>query len=205
MKVAAMTATIYNPFDESHSGELLEGKLHEQFLWGGAGNGLRPRSVPRQSLTRQIFHKIMKSGCKTEESKLRTAERLVNLIATFCIMSWRIFWITMINRSAPGAAAEIALTKLEVTILDHLVKDKDSQKPGPKTLASYLTKVARLGGYLARKRDPPPGNMVMWRGLARLTGAIGAKSRYQKQISAWAQKAANHEHRVGTSICLCAP
>ena len=25
-----------------------------------------------------------------------------------------------------------------------------------------------LGGYLARARDPPPGNMVMWRGLTRL-------------------------------------
>lgn len=38
----------------------------------------------------ETFHKIMKSGCKAEESKLRTAERLVNLIATFCIMSWRL-------------------------------------------------------------------------------------------------------------------
>jgi len=39
----------------------------------------------------EVFHKILKSGCKAEESKLRTAERLVNLIATFCILSWRIF------------------------------------------------------------------------------------------------------------------
>jgi hypothetical protein len=43
VKVAVMTAPTHNPFDESHSGELLEGKLHEQFLgcvWGGgAGNG----------------------------------------------------------------------------------------------------------------------------------------------------------------------
>jgi hypothetical protein len=26
----------------------------------------------------------------------------------------------------------------------------------------------KLGGYLARKSDPPPGNIVMWRGLTRL-------------------------------------
>jgi hypothetical protein len=25
----------------------------------------------------EVFHKIMKSGCKAEESKLRTAERLI--------------------------------------------------------------------------------------------------------------------------------
>ena len=32
-----------------------------------------------------------------------------------------------------------------------------------------LPKIARLGGYRARTSDPPPGNMVMWRGLSRLT------------------------------------
>jgi hypothetical protein len=33
----------------------------------------------------------------------------------------------------------------------------------------YLLAVAKLGGYLARTKDPPPGNMVVWRGLTRLT------------------------------------
>src|SRR5207253_7123426 len=51
----------------------------------------------------ELFHKILKSGCKAEESKLRTAERLVNLISIFCIVSWRIFWMTMLNRTAPNA------------------------------------------------------------------------------------------------------
>src|SRR5258708_35896864 len=37
----------------------------------------------------EIFHKILKSGCKAEESRLRTAQRLTNLIAVFCILSWR--------------------------------------------------------------------------------------------------------------------
>jgi hypothetical protein len=39
----------------------------------------------------------------------------------------------------------------------------------PGTPISYLTKLARLGGYLARASDPPPGNTVVWRGLIRLT------------------------------------
>ena len=117
----------------------------------------------------EVFHKIMKSGCKAEDSKLRTAERLVNLIATFCIMSWRIFWMTMLNRSTAGASPKLALTPLEIELLDRLVKDKATRKSQRKTLPDYLTKIAQLGGYLARASDPPPGNMVMWRGLARLT------------------------------------
>ena len=44
-----------------------------------------------------------------------------------------------------------------------------SAGPPGNSLSLYLTKLARLGGYLARAKDPPPGNIVMWRGLSRLT------------------------------------
>jgi len=117
----------------------------------------------------EVFHKILKSGCRAEEARLRTAERLVKLIAVFCILSWRVFWMTMINRSAPHAIPSLALTTREIGLLDQLVPDKAQARIGTRTLASYLIKVARLGGYLARARDPPPGTMVMWRGLSRLT------------------------------------
>jgi hypothetical protein len=30
-----------------------------------------------------------------------------------------------------------------------------------KALGQYLTKIAQLGGYLARSTDPPPGNTIM--------------------------------------------
>jgi hypothetical protein len=116
----------------------------------------------------EVFHKILKSGCKAEASKLRTAERLVNLISIFCIVSWRIFWMTMLSRIAPNAPPNLALTKTEMRLLDHLVPDKPDQ-PGRKSVSRYIIKVARLGGYLARANDPPPGNVVMWRGLSRLT------------------------------------
>jgi hypothetical protein len=117
----------------------------------------------------EVFHKILKSGCKAEESKLRTAQRLANLISVFCILSWRVFWMTMLNRSAPDAPPNLALTDVEIALLDHLVKDKGQRSFRRKSLSHYLTKIARLGGYLARANDPPPGNMVMWRGLSRLT------------------------------------
>jgi hypothetical protein len=54
--------------------------------------------------------------------------------------------------------------------------DKGQAQTSARTLSSCLTKIARLGGFLARTRDPPPGTMVMWRGLSRLTDiALGAK------------------------------
>lgn len=117
----------------------------------------------------EVFHKVLKSGCKAEDSKLRTAERLVNLIAVFCIVSWRVFWMTMLNRSSPNALPQTALTDPELRLLDHLVKDRGGDRPRRSTLSHYVVKIARLGGYLARANDPPPGNTVIWRGLSRLT------------------------------------
>jgi hypothetical protein len=117
----------------------------------------------------ETFHKILKSGGKAEAARLRAAERIVNLIAVFCILSWRIFWMTMMNRVAPTASPTVALTTIEMRVLDLLIHDKTASRRRKATLASYLTKIARLGGYLARAKDPPPGNAVMWRGLSRLT------------------------------------
>src|SRR3954469_3670634 len=115
----------------------------------------------------ELFHKILKSGCRAEEARLRTAERLVNLLALFCILSWRLFWLTMVNRAAPDASPRLALTEGEVCLLDRMAGRPSSRSPPP-TLSGYLTQIARLGGYLARASDPPPGNTVMWRGWSRL-------------------------------------
>lgn len=141
-----------------------------------------PVSTPLQAIEKlewyasrwkiETFHKIVKSGCKAEESKLRTADRLVNLIAVFCILSWRIFWMTMINPSTCNAPTSIAFTETECQLLDHLVPDRAKARTAKKTLSAYIIKVARLGGYLARSSDPPPGNIVMWRGLSRLTDIV---------------------------------
>jgi len=116
------------------------------------------------------FHKILKSGCQAEQSKLRTAERLVNLLAMFCILSWRIFWLTMLNRMTQSAKPTLAFTHLEIDLLNRLAADRQSNagRRSP-TIQSCLRQLARLGGYLDRARDPPPGNTVIWRGKSRLS------------------------------------
>jgi len=80
----------------------------------------------------------------------------VKLLAVLCILAWRVFWLTMLNRVAPHAAPELVFTPEEVRVLDHLGKDKDPYPAEPR-LATYVQQLARLGGYLARARDGPPG------------------------------------------------
>lgn len=124
----------------------------------------------------ETFHKVLKSGCQAEASKLRTAERLANLMAVFCILSWRVLWLTMLARAEPHASPSIAFTENEVALLDLLISDTGNRQAKQGTLSFYLIKLARLGGYLARAGDPPPGTIVIWRGLSRLIDIeIGAE------------------------------
>ena len=81
----------------------------------------------------------------------------------------------MLNWAEPDLEPNLVLSELETSILDRLVPDPARDPPAAKRLSLYLTKIARLGAYLARlgaylarAKDPPPGNIVMWRGLSRL-------------------------------------
>ena len=110
----------------------------------------------------EVFHKILKSGCKAETARLRTAERLVKLIAVFCILSWRVFWMTMINRSAPNAPPALALTELETALLDQLVPEKREDPPCNKTLSIYVTAQVGDGGAVSRPRRAGAGGVSGW-------------------------------------------
>lgn len=119
----------------------------------------------------ETFHKVLKSGCRIEESGLRTKERLTRLISACCVVSWRVYWVTIIRRSNTPLPPEAALTPTEIKVLDHLKTNAEAPGEEP-TLDTYILKIAKLGGYLARKGDPPPGPVVIWRGFRRLNPMV---------------------------------
>jgi hypothetical protein len=59
-------------------------------------------------------------------------------------------------------------------LLDRLVSDAGNRRCKPSTLSFYLTKLARLGGYLARDGDPPPGSVVVWQPISEIGAELGA-------------------------------
>jgi hypothetical protein len=116
----------------------------------------------------EVFHKVMKSGCRAEQVRLQTAERLVKFLALIAVVSWRIFFVTMSARAKPDAPPDTVLTVAEIKALDRIDATRSRPRLQRRALADYLLQIAMLGGYLARNRDPPPGNMVVWRGITRL-------------------------------------
>jgi hypothetical protein len=97
----------------------------------------------------EVFHKILKSGCRDEEAKLRTAQRLTNLLPVFSILRWPVFWMTMLNCSASDARSDLAL-EVESISLDHLVRDRDQN---PRRNPIPLSDQNRLAWGLSRPRQ----------------------------------------------------
>jgi len=101
---------------------------------------------------------------------LATADRLANCIALCCIVAWRVSWLTMLSRSTQGASPATVLTEDERGLLERATPER--KRDDPRDLDFYVRAIARLGGYLDRAADPPPGTTVIWRGFSRLADLI---------------------------------
>lgn len=78
--------------------------------------------------------------------------------------------MTMLRRAEPTGAPTAVFTQTELALLDSTTVRTPSGRT--RDLNFYLTAVAKLGGYLARKQDAPPATTVLWRGFSRLTDIV---------------------------------
>ena len=122
----------------------------------------------------ETWHKILKSGLRVEDCRLATSQRLIRYLAVMSIVAWRIFWVTLISRVAPNASCYVFLNDIEWKILYRkFQKGKKVPKNEP-TVNQCVHWIARLGGFLARKKDGEPGIIYMWRGLKYFAAMVEA-------------------------------
>lgn len=77
--------------------------------------------------------------------------------------------MTLVQRVEPEADIGAVFSESEIKALNALVPTHWKNKVSiPKTVHEGVILVARLGGYLARNHDRPPGSQVIWRGMRRL-------------------------------------
>ena len=116
----------------------------------------------------EVFHRILKSGCKIEDRQLGTADRIEACLAIDLVIAWRIQWLTVQGRETPDIPCEGLLTAEEWKPLYAFIHRRPPPKKPP-TLRDAIRMIARLGGHLGRKSDGEPGPMVLWRGLIELS------------------------------------
>ena len=78
----------------------------------------------------------------------------------------------MFNRTSPAEGSELVFTETEMRVLDAKISNTGKIRDMPRSVERYVIMLARLGGYIGRRNDRPPGNEVIWRGMVRLTDIV---------------------------------
>ncbi|MFM0213923.1 IS4 family transposase [Paraburkholderia sediminicola] len=115
--------------------------------------------------TIESWHRVLKSGCRIEARQFGNLERFVRATALFAVISWRIMYATLLGRADPDLSCEVLLQPDEWRAL-YCRANRTSRPPAATpSLGEVVLWIAKLGGYLNRKHDHPPGPTVMWRGF----------------------------------------
>jgi hypothetical protein len=117
----------------------------------------------------EVYHRILKSGCRVEARQLEQAHRLLNCLAIDLVVAWRIYHLTALGEKTPEVPCTIYFTDSEWKALCTFVSRTKTPPALPPSLNEAVRLLGQLGGHLGRKRDGHPGTEVLWRGMARLT------------------------------------
>lgn len=118
------------------------------------------------------YFKALKSGCKIEDSRLSTTERLKRLIAIKSIIAFKILYLSKVALSHPEETCTKILTSQEWKVL-YMREHQTILLPAkPPTIKQAILWLGKLGGFLNRKNDKLPGTMTLWRGYENLKQSI---------------------------------
>jgi len=106
---------------------------------------------------------VLKTGCRIEERRLETWERMEVLLSVYSVIAWKVLELRELARGDAHCSPDVLLSETAQSILEtkfQELTDNEAQ--------AYAIAVAKIGGYLDRSSDPPPGWETMWKGLKKL-------------------------------------
>jgi hypothetical protein len=109
----------------------------------------------------ELFFRMLKQGCQIERLRLATARRLINAIAIYLTIAWRIHTMTMMARAYPKASCEVVFELQEWQAIYTMQYRRRPPQESP-LLRERSYGLARLGGFLARRGDGEPGVQTLW-------------------------------------------
>ena len=80
----------------------------------------------------EIYFRVLKSGCKVEESQLEAAARFEPYLALNMIVAWRIMHVMMLGRECPDLPCDIAFDDDEWQAVYAAVRRKHRRRSHPR-------------------------------------------------------------------------
>lgn len=114
----------------------------------------------------EIFFKTLKTGCRVEQRQFETLDRMLNCLAVYSIVAWRIMYLCRLGRECPDLSCEVVFEPCEWKAVYTAVTRKELPESPPR-LNDMIRMIASLGGYVIRK-STQPGPQTLWIGLQRV-------------------------------------
>jgi hypothetical protein len=116
----------------------------------------------------EVWHRILKSGCRIEARQLASGERLQRCLTLYSVIAWRIFYATMLARAVPDMPCSVLLDLDEWQALYCAIHQCPTPPEEPPSLVQAVHWIAQLGGFVGRRRRDQPGTETLWRGFQHL-------------------------------------
>jgi len=117
----------------------------------------------------EIYFRTLKSGCRIEERRFETLERMLTCVAIYMIVAWRTLYVCRLGRSCPDMPCDLVFEPAEWQSVWSVTHQGEPLPPKPPPLSEMIRWIARLGGYVDRPNRPdPPGVETVWKGLQRM-------------------------------------
>lgn len=127
----------------------------------------------------EVFHKVLKSGCRIEEIQLREGGRMKRAILLYMIVAWRLMYVMKLGRKCPDLPCDVVFEEDEWQSVCVVLEGRAALACKP-SLGEMVRKVASLGGFLGRKCDGEPGPQSMWVGFMRMADFAVCWQRFGK-------------------------
>src|SRR3989440_3548954 len=110
------------------------------------------------------YHQCLKSGCRIEHRQGPPVDGLMRLLGLLSPLAVRLLEVRALARSDPERPANEVIEPLMLAVL----AQRSGHAPASMTGGTFWTERPRLGGYLARAHDWPPGWRTILKGLLAL-------------------------------------
>ena len=108
----------------------------------------------------EIFFRTLKSGCRIEDRRFETLDRMLACTAIYLMVAWRTLFVCYLGRSCPG---DLIVEVSEWKSVWQVKHPKEAIPERAPPLGVMVRLIASLGGYVDRPgRSDPPGAETVW-------------------------------------------
>jgi hypothetical protein len=116
----------------------------------------------------ELLFKTLKSGLHIEKLKYETIDAYLTASSLLIVVALRAEYVKMAARVDADSSCEKYVDPTEWKAA-YMVANRTRKLPAqPLTIGEFLLLIAKIGGYLNKKGQGPPGSETVWRGLRKL-------------------------------------